>query len=631
MKQLSRKAYRITLGLSYLISMIAIALALVLLPALFRERMELEGSNAVLIPLSPFYMAAVALLLTWGFLRLAVPLQPLTEDERARPLLQRLSYLQLFTCSGIIIAVVSTINELFILSSVPESTLLTRWNVVFIFAFHCATAALAATLLYAGARIGRIAATLAGVLLFIAVVFAHLPVTHALLKHITETAPEETACSGGYEEMETVEEVPYTETDTEEDTDWMKSAATSVVRYCLEYGQNTATDSTLCFTDQLLIDFQNMQQKLPEEDDATQNSTRWDKTTFLDKPDCHYLYRLSSLILDQADLSEEEIYETVNERILPLILEGLHDNGLYPSSQLESLVNMLDYAYYDMQSPEDDKLASLYADMTAEQYGPVMSKLLPCFNRPYAMVHSGFDEVHLLWAYSFWARRWKDGHKEVCRKLLDKVLETWPNTTYTVERMEKKEQYYREKRLKSNRTPEDILREVAEAFAEAPRPARQTILINEMESEELAKMGETYSRYTWQDIPAEVLYANQDALPNFTPEGFRYYLPAFLTETVRNYQPGNRLYAQLLYALEYNNLMPSYIQEKFEIFTHSQEKAVCHFLEWLGANHHADFTGADGESPLWQAVESWWIQFEEKDTHPEVAEVLPKDIRQRKS
>lgn len=618
-RTLSRKAYRMTLGATWLIGLIVIASVLVIFPALFREGMELKESNAILIPLSPFYMAAVVLLLVWAFLRLAVPVQPLTEEERARPLLQRVSYLQLFACSGITIAAVSTVGDLLILPSLPETTLLTGWNTVFIFTFHCAAAALAAILLYTAARIGRIAATLTGVLLFIAVVFAHLPVTLALLKHITGTATEEVACSGETEDAQAVEEVPYTETDTEEDTDWMIAAATSVLHYCLEYGKNTTTDSTLCFADQLLIDFQNMQLEKPEEDYAAENSPRWNKTTSLNVRDYHYLYCLSALILGQTDLSEDEMYETVSERILPVILKGLHNDGLYPSSQLESLVNMLDYAYYDLQSPEDDKLASLYADMTSGQFLPAMAVLLPCFNRPYAMVHSGFDEVHMLWAYSFWARRWKDGHTDVCRRLLDKVLETWPNTAYTADRMEKAEQYYREKRLKSNRTPEDILREVEEAFADAPRPAQQTILINEMESEEQAKRGEIFSRYTWQEIPAEVLYANQDALPNFTPEGFRYYLPAFLTETVRNYQPGHRLYAPLLYALDYNNLMPELREEYFAILTTRQEKAVCHFLEWLGANHHADFTGADGQSPLWQAVESWWLQFGEEDACPDLA------------
>lgn len=614
-KPLSRKTYKRTLGLTYLISLVGIALGLVIVPALFREGTGLEGTNTVLIPLSPFYMAAIILFLVWAFLRVAVPLQPLTEDERVRPLLQRLGYLQLFACSGITVAVVSTVSALLIIP-VPETALISGWNTVFIFAFHCAIAALAAVLLYAGARIGRIATILLGVLFFIATVIADLPVTLALLDKITTNSAEQESGSDENGYMEMADEEP----ETDEDIAWTDAAATGVVRYCLEYGKNTSTDSTLCFTDQLLIDFQNMQLEEPEEDYVAENSPRWDKTTFLNVQDCHYLYRLSTLILGQTGLSEDEIYETVSERILPVILKRLQDDGFYSSSQLESLVNMLDYAYYDMQSPGDVKLESLYVDMTSEQYGPLMSLLLPCFNRPYAMVHSGFNEVHLLWAYSFWARRWKDGHTEVCRRLLDKVLETWPNTTYTVDRMEKAEQYYHEKRLKSNRTPEDILREVAEAFADVPRPARQTILIDEMESEVQGQRGEIYSRYTWQEIPAEVLYENQDALPNFTPEGFRYYLPAFLTETVRNYQPGNRLYEQLLYALDYNNLVPAFRQENFEILTHRQSKAICHFLEWLGANHHADFTGADGESPLWQAVESWWVQFEEKDARPDLAE-----------
>lgn len=384
------------------------------------------------------------------------------------------------------------------------------------------------------------------------------------------------------------------------------------MRYCLEYGKNTSTDSSLCFADRLLIDYQNM--RLEEaEDYPGKNSPRWNTTTYFNEQDCYHLYRLSTLIFDRTGLGEDEIYEAVSERVLPVILDGLRDQMLYPSSQLESLVNMLDYAYHDLQSPGNEKLESLYTDMAAERFLPVMAVLLPYFSYPYAMVHSGFDQVHMLWAYSFWARRWKDGNTEVCRKLLDRVLETWPNTTYTADRMEKTERYYRQKRLTSNLTAEQVLREVAEAFADVPRPVQYTILIDEMESAERAKTGKTFSRYTWQGIPAKVLHENTDALMDFTPEGFRYYLPAFLTETVRNYQPGKYLHTMLLYALDYNNPVPTYRRENFEILTLKQEKAVCHFFAWLGANHHADFTDADGESPLWQGVESWWVQFEEDD------------------
>lgn len=70
---LSRKTYKRTLGLTYLISLIGIALGLVIVPALFREGTGLEGTNSVLIPLSPFYMTAIVLFLVWAFLRVTVP------------------------------------------------------------------------------------------------------------------------------------------------------------------------------------------------------------------------------------------------------------------------------------------------------------------------------------------------------------------------------------------------------------------------------------------------------------------------------------------------------------------------------------------------------------------------------
>lgn len=116
--------------------------------------------------------------------------------------------------------------------------------------------------------------------------------------------------------------------------------------------------------------------------------------------------------------------------------------------------------------------------------------LLPYFSQPYAMLHSGFNDSHVLWAYSFWARRWHDGHIGLCRRLLDKVLEEYPNRTCTTELMKTTDRYYREKRPENKLTAADVLREIESAFAGVPRPDPQLPLMDPMEeSDSLRAMG----------------------------------------------------------------------------------------------------------------------------------------------
>lgn len=169
------------------------------------------------------------------------------------------------------------------------------------------------------------------------------------------------------------------------------------------------------------------------------------------------------------------MYRAVSEEVLPGLWEGLSARNLYPSFRLESLVNLLDYAYHDLQSPGDEKLETLYYLMSVQQIDTIAGNaLLPYFGQPYAMLHSGFDDSHVLWAYSFWARRWHDGHIGLCRKLLDKVLEEYPNRACTAERMKTTDRYYREKCLENKLTAADVLREIENAFGDVRAPIRNS-------------------------------------------------------------------------------------------------------------------------------------------------------------
>lgn len=117
----------------------------------------------------------------------------------------------------------------------------------------------------------------------------------------------------------------------------------------------------------------------------------------------------------------------------------------YDYAAFAKRVDMLDLAYRDLQEQaacdEDDwgyyfGEVYRYASETPlqwENYGSVISN-------PYirsTVEDSEEDQELLLWAYTFWGRRYNDGNYWICRALLDKVLEAHPNTLYPRERIEK--------------------------------------------------------------------------------------------------------------------------------------------------------------------------------------------------
>ena len=104
-KYMNRKAYKMTLGLLYLLSLIALELWFLYACGILHGGMGLEGTDAIVIPLLPLWLASGVTALVWIFLRLAVAVEPLTDEDRSRPMLQRLSYLQLFACSGTLVGI----------------------------------------------------------------------------------------------------------------------------------------------------------------------------------------------------------------------------------------------------------------------------------------------------------------------------------------------------------------------------------------------------------------------------------------------------------------------------------------------------------------------------------------------
>lgn len=614
-KQMSRKTYKRTIGLLYLLCLIIFDFLYLFLPTDL-EAQRWYGSATVFIPLVPLWVTSIITLLVWALLRLTVPLESLTDEERNRPLLRRLNYLQLFACTGTLIAAIWAVSSFFMQRLVTDAIQISGQDLINFYLFHIITIAFASALLYAGAHTRKIGLILLCFLFFIVTISLNWfgLITVLNVSYNTNNPCENSSPDEYIENDDPVAETDYMTGNVQEweemddEPGLMDEAGNSLVHYCKEYIQNKPK-AGLTFTANLLMDYHDLQQEKPDENYAAESHPWSDKMKWIDAGDCYPLYLLTSAILGQTDLNEDEVYETLCDQVLPVVVQELNDNNLYSGSQLETLINLLDYAYRDLQSPEDEKLAALYNEMASDDFLHLeTADLFPYFTQPYAVLHSDCDDMQVIWAYSFWARRWNDGCISLCRRILDKILEIWPNKTCTTATMAKTEQYYRANRRNSNYSREELLQELENAFADAPRPEVETILLDEMEIGKRSEIGEIFRRYAWQEIPAATLYQNAEALSCFTPQGFRYYLPAFLSETIRNDNPEKNLLAPLLRSLTYIRMSPEYGWNHFAVFSSEQGKAVYHCLEWMAANHN---DASVHSSQLQQATESWWLRYEE--------------------
>ena len=71
-KYMNRKAYKMTLGLLYLLSLIALELWFLYACGILHGGMGLEGTDAIVIPLLPLWLASGVTALVWIFLRLSI-------------------------------------------------------------------------------------------------------------------------------------------------------------------------------------------------------------------------------------------------------------------------------------------------------------------------------------------------------------------------------------------------------------------------------------------------------------------------------------------------------------------------------------------------------------------------------
>jgi hypothetical protein len=100
---------------------------------------------------------------------------------------------------------------------------------------------------------------------------------------------------------------------------------------------------------------------------------------------------------------------------------------------------------------------------------------------------------------------------------------------------------------------------------------------------------------TWVEFDGNLVFEYFDALPLFSPQGYHYYLPAYLTYAAENFLPyDNSIIEFLIYSLRPSeeDWSKRFYQERKELFSQPQRKMILHFLDnviqepTMSVHHH---------------------------------------------
>ena len=131
-----------------------------------------------------------------------------------------------------------------------------------------------------------------------------------------------------------------------------------------------------------------------------------------------------------------------------------------------------------------------------------------------------------------------------------------------------------------------IIQEIKTAFGDMPYPGTEYIT-NDLEGNDLERkqIREGFSRYeNWLDVPSELLVQERDALPLFEPQGFRFYLPAYMLFALEDYEGADMIPESIVHSLtlpDAGTELYEFVRERLVLFSEEQRKAVLHFLEYL--------------------------------------------------
>jgi hypothetical protein len=110
----------------------------------------------------------------------------------------------------------------------------------------------------------------------------------------------------------------------------------------------------------------------------------------------------------------------------------------------------------------------------------------------------------------------------------------------------------------------------------------------------------------WRDVPESDIERYFWILSFLDPIGFRYYMPAYMTWTLKHYEhSGSISVDRTIYALDFSDDLREFAMERYTLMNQEQSEAICAFLRFMEEcmSEDSDFNVAH------QALERYWGQF----------------------
>jgi len=160
---------------------------------------------------------------------------------------------------------------------------------------------------------------------------------------------------------------------------------------------------------------------------------------------------------------------------------------------------------------------------------------------------------------------------------------------------------------------EGIIGEIRRAFGAVSRAEGVTlhealVIDNYGSDSERSAARELDTDRRWEDVPDQLIEENDSALCFVDPKGFRYYLPAYIVWSLRNYETSGTFshnHPICCLALSESGSMRRWDLERFEVFNDEQARAICKFLRFM-AQRDEDIVCVDEARA---ALDAYWGKF----------------------
>ncbi|HVR97723.1 MAG TPA: DUF6714 family protein [Thermoanaerobaculia bacterium] len=145
-----------------------------------------------------------------------------------------------------------------------------------------------------------------------------------------------------------------------------------------------------------------------------------------------------------------------------------------------------------------------------------------------------------------------------------------------------------------------LLRRLEEAFGDLPKPVESELVFDNsgyhLECNQVKKM---FGGRHWNSFSVQEIQFESDALSFFSPQGFRFYLPAFIRAAVLAYEEADLIPVAIVGKLisPEDMALASYFRERVDVLSPDQKQVVNEFLNFLRRHHAEDF----GEGELERA------------------------------